>query len=74
MDQQLWRQFPQVAPELNALQPYLLDAVKLANRPIHSKILALLESGGKFLRPGYFYLPPLANQWLQNACVPGRQR
>lgn len=56
MDQQLWRQFPQVAPELNALQPYLLDAVKLANRPIHSKILALLESGGKFLRPGYFYL------------------
>ncbi|CAJ1226861.1 heptaprenyl diphosphate synthase [Levilactobacillus zymae] len=56
MDRQLWRQFPQVEPELNALQPYLLDAVKLTNQPIHNKILALLESGGKLLRPGYFYL------------------
>ncbi|GEO69902.1 polyprenyl synthetase family protein [Levilactobacillus acidifarinae] len=56
MDRQLWRQFPQVEPELNALQPYLLDAVNLTNQPIHNKILALLESGGKLLRPGYFYL------------------
>lgn len=56
MDRQLWRQFPQVEPELNALQPYLLDAVNLTNRPIHNKILALMTAGGKFLRPGYFYL------------------
>jgi len=56
MDRQLWRQFPQVAPQLTALQDYLLDAVTLTNQPIHSKILALLQSGGKLLRPGYFYL------------------
>lgn len=56
MDQQLWRQFPQVAPDLTALQDYLLDAVQLRNQPIHKKILALLTSGGKLLRPGYFYL------------------
>ncbi|HIW71608.1 MAG TPA: polyprenyl synthetase family protein [Candidatus Levilactobacillus faecigallinarum] len=56
MDRQLWRQFPQVAPQLEMLQTYLLDAVKLENQPIHSKILALLQSGGKLLRPGYFYL------------------
>ncbi|KRN03097.1 hypothetical protein FD13_GL000851 [Levilactobacillus senmaizukei DSM 21775 = NBRC 103853] len=56
MDRQLWQQFPIVAPQLTALQSYLLDAIQLDNPPIHHKILALLESGGKFLRPGYFYL------------------
>ncbi|MGX6429896.1 polyprenyl synthetase family protein [Levilactobacillus yonginensis] len=56
MDRQLWRQFPQVEPQLNALQDYLLKAVQLDNQPIHSKILSLLQSGGKLLRPGYFYL------------------
>ncbi|AKP65364.1 hypothetical protein FC99_GL002585 [Levilactobacillus koreensis JCM 16448] len=56
MDRQLWRQFPQVEPQLNALQKYLLAAVQLDNQPIHNKILALLNSGGKLLRPGYFYL------------------
>lgn len=56
MDRQLWRQFPRVAPQLEALQDYLLAAVQLGNQPIHSKILALLQSGGKLLRPGYFYL------------------
>ncbi|MFC6274256.1 polyprenyl synthetase family protein [Levilactobacillus tangyuanensis] len=56
MDRQLWQQFPIVAPQLTALQGYLLDAIQLDNPPIHHKILALLESGGKFLRPGYFYL------------------
>jgi len=56
MDRQLWRQFPQVEPQLVALQDYLLAAVQLDNQPIHSKILALLNAGGKLLRPGYFYL------------------
>lgn len=56
MDRQLWRQFPRVAPQLDDLQGYLLDAVQLTNQPIHHKILALLQSGGKLLRPGYFYL------------------
>lgn len=56
MDRQLWRQFPQVEPQLDALQDYLFQAVQLDNQPIHSKILALLKSGGKLLRPGYFYL------------------
>lgn len=56
MDRQLWRQFPQVEPQLTALQDYLLRTVQLDNQPIHHKILALLKSGGKLLRPGYFYL------------------
>lgn len=56
MDRQLWRQFPQVEPQLNTLQDYLFQVVQLDNQPIHSKILALLKSGGKLLRPGYFYL------------------
>ncbi|TGD18580.1 polyprenyl synthetase family protein [Levilactobacillus suantsaiihabitans] len=56
MDRQLWRQFPQVEPQLDALQDYLFQEVQLDNQPIHSKILALLKSGGKLLRPGYFYL------------------
>ncbi|NLR32850.1 polyprenyl synthetase family protein [Levilactobacillus tujiorum] len=56
MDRQLWRQFPQVEPQLVALQDYLLAAIQLDNQPIHNKILALLNAGGKLLRPGYFYL------------------
>lgn len=56
MDQQLWRRFPSVAPQLNDLQAYLLAAVQLDNQPIHHKIISLLTSGGKLLRPGYFYL------------------
>ncbi|WP_261809783.1 polyprenyl synthetase family protein [Levilactobacillus humaensis] len=56
MDQQLWRRFPSVAPQLNDLQAYLLAAIQLDNQPIHHKIISLLTSGGKLLRPGYFYL------------------
>lgn len=56
MVHQLWRQFPKVQQQLLLLQPYLLKSVALPNQPIHSKILALLKSGGKLLRPGFFYL------------------
>lgn len=56
MVHKLWRQFPQVQRQLTALEPYLLDVVTLPNQPIHKQILALLKSGGKLLRPGFFYL------------------
>lgn len=56
MVHKLWHQFPQVEAELKALQPYIVEAVKLPNQPIHDQILALLQSGGKLLRPGFFYL------------------
>ncbi len=51
----LWRQFPRII-KLTALEPYLLKAVNLSNQPIHHKITQLLKSGGKFLRPGFFYI------------------
>src|SRR5699024_8955594 len=56
MVHQLWRQFPTVQQELAQLQPYLLKVVTLPNQPIHTKITQLLKSGGKLLRPGFFYL------------------
>lgn len=56
MVHQLWRQFPKVQRQLLLLQPYLLKAAALPNQPIHTKILELLKSGGKLLRPGFFYL------------------
>lgn len=52
----LWRQFPRINLKLIALEPYLLSAVNLPNQPIHHKITELLKSGGKFLRPGFFYI------------------
>lgn len=52
----LWRQFPRINLKLVALEPYLLKAVNLPNQPIHRKIDELLKSGGKFLRPGFFYI------------------
>lgn len=52
----LWRQFPRINLRLIALEPYLLNAVNLPNQPIHDKIIELLKSGGKFLRPGFFYI------------------
>ncbi|CAM3094377.1 hypothetical protein LEBU106379_05555 [Lentilactobacillus buchneri] len=52
----LWRQFPRINLKLIALEPYLLNAVNLPNQPIHHKISQLLKSGGKFLRPGFFYI------------------
>lgn len=56
MVHQLWRQFPRIQFKLIRLEPYLLQAVNLSNRPIHHKITELLKSGGKFLRPGFFYI------------------
>lgn len=56
MVHKLWHQFPQVEAQLKKLQPYLVATVTLPNQPIHHQILALLQSGGKLLRPGFFYL------------------
>lgn len=56
MVHKLWHQFPQVEAQLKALQPYLMETVKLPNQPIQDQVLALLQSGGKLLRPGFFYL------------------
>lgn len=46
MVHQLWRQFPRIQFKLIRLEPYLLQAVNLSNRPIHHKITELLKSGG----------------------------
>ncbi|GAX06324.1 geranylgeranyl pyrophosphate synthase [Secundilactobacillus pentosiphilus] len=56
MVHKLWHQFPQVEAQLKALQPYLMETVKLPSQPIQDQVLALLQSGGKLLRPGFFYL------------------
>lgn len=56
MVHRIWRQFPRIQLKLIQLEPYLLKAVTLSNQPVHAKILALLKSGGKLLRPGFFYI------------------
>ncbi|MCT3396848.1 polyprenyl synthetase family protein [Lentilactobacillus hilgardii] len=56
MVHQIWHQFPRIQLKLIQLEPYLLKAVTLSNQPVHSRILALLKSGGKLLRPGFFYI------------------
>ncbi|MFC6255142.1 polyprenyl synthetase family protein [Secundilactobacillus hailunensis] len=56
MNLTFWAALPQVQKQLQQLQHYLLKTVDLPNQPIHTKILKLLQSGGKFLRPGIFYL------------------
>lgn len=56
MNLSFWAAAPQVQEQLNQLQRYLLKTVDLPDQPIHIKILKLLQSGGKFLRPGIFYL------------------
>ncbi len=56
MVHKIWRQFPETEAKLKKFQPYLLDAVNLDNSRIHKRILALLSSGGKMIRPGIFYL------------------
>ncbi len=67
----LWRQFPRINLKLIALEPYLLNAVNISNQPIHHKIVDLLKSGGKFLRPGSFtYTPSLANPSTRQSLKP----
>ncbi len=56
MVHRLWRQFPRIQLKLIQLEPYLLHAVKLPNQSVHAKISDLLKSGGKLLRPGFFYI------------------
>lgn len=56
MNLSFWATAPQVQEQLKQLQRYLLKTIDLPDQPIHSKILKLLQSGGKFLRPGIFYL------------------
>ncbi|WP_203649272.1 polyprenyl synthetase family protein [Secundilactobacillus yichangensis] len=56
MNLSFWAATPQVQQRLQQLQDYLLKTIDLPDQPIHIKILKLLQSGGKFLRPGTFYL------------------
>ncbi|AQW21695.1 geranylgeranyl pyrophosphate synthase [Lentilactobacillus curieae] len=56
MVHQLWRQFPTINLKLIALQKYLLSVVSLPVKPIEKKVSDLINSGGKFLRPGFFYI------------------
>ncbi|MTV81951.1 polyprenyl synthetase family protein [Secundilactobacillus folii] len=56
MNELFWASLPQVQDELKHLEAHLLATTDLPSRPIHIKILKLLKSGGKFLRPGIFYL------------------
>lgn len=56
MNLSFWAATPQISKQLSQLQNYLLKTTDLPDQPIHIKILKLLQSGGKFLRPGTFYL------------------
>lgn len=56
MVHRIWRQFPRTQLKLIQLEPYLLKAVHLSNKQVHGKVMELLKSGGKLLRPGFFYI------------------
>ncbi|GAX03809.1 geranylgeranyl pyrophosphate synthase [Secundilactobacillus pentosiphilus] len=56
MNRSFWAAIPQTQHQLQQLQDYLLKTIDLPDQPIHIKILKLLQSGGKFLRPGTFFL------------------
>ncbi|BDZ30430.1 polyprenyl synthetase family protein [Lactiplantibacillus sp. WILCCON 0030] len=56
MIQNIWQPNPQVHQQLKALKPYLLAQVQINNPAINGRVHELLAAGGKFLRPGFFYL------------------
>ncbi|AVK62667.1 heptaprenyl diphosphate synthase [Lactobacillus sp. CBA3606] len=56
MIQNIWRSNTQIHDQLTALKPYLLANVQIDNAAINDRVHTLLAAGGKFLRPGFFYL------------------
>lgn len=56
MMQTIWQPESAVATELAALKPYLAANVQINNAAINDRVHELLAAGGKFLRPGFFYL------------------
>lgn len=56
MIQNIWEPDSQIETQLGALKPYLLAHVQLDNVAINARVRQLLTAGGKFLRPGFFYL------------------
>ncbi|RRK09822.1 polyprenyl synthetase family protein [Lactiplantibacillus garii] len=56
MMQTIWQPNSAVQAQLAALKPYLAKNVRIDNGPINDRVHALLAAGGKFLRPGFFYL------------------
>ncbi|WP_338210191.1 polyprenyl synthetase family protein [Lactiplantibacillus paraxiangfangensis] len=56
MMQTIWQSNSAVEVQLAALKPYLAKHVQIDNEPINNRVHALLAAGGKFLRPGFFYL------------------
>lgn len=56
MMQTIWQPNSAVEAQLAALKPYLAQHVQIDNPAINDRVHALLAAGGKFLRPGFFYL------------------
>lgn len=56
MMQTIWQPDSAVAAQLRALKPYLAAQVHINNTAINNRVHELLAAGGKFLRPGFFYL------------------
>ncbi len=52
----LWQQFPAINQQLIELSEYLKSTVRSGNTEIDQQVSDLLTSGGKFLRPGLFYM------------------
>lgn len=56
MMQTIWQPNSPIQAQLAALKPYLAKHVQIDNGPINDRVHTLLAAGGKFLRPGFFYL------------------
>lgn len=51
-----WLAYPKMAKQLKQTQTFLLNQIQVRPYSIQANLKALLENGGKMLRPAYFYL------------------
>ncbi|GAB6093589.1 polyprenyl synthetase family protein [Furfurilactobacillus curtus] len=56
MASSLWQRFPTINAQLQDLIAYLPTLIKSGNPAIDNRMKNLISSGGKLLRPGFFYM------------------
>lgn len=50
---EMWHAYPELATDLEATLASMQKSIKLANKDVEQAILAMINSGGKLLRPAY---------------------
>ncbi len=49
----MWEKYPQLQPELTQTLTLMENTIQLKNKPVQEAILAMIQAGGKLLRPAY---------------------